>query len=456
MKRLIFIFLCIPFYLACQRQTTKAETQVASSSWQLIADSVFLATPTDAVLMPKMYIESFFESEGKLFCTVNVYSHLHHYGRQTGGDYLFYITSSGQAHQTRGKSITIPREGKIPIASIGEWDIHYYDVGEWGNYLTFTNKRTERVFDQVGQLRAVFIEDSAYLSVSQSTISKITNPASGRLMTHEKTGKDNDDIYLYYENGSASQDVLWTTDAFRIYWGDADTVISGAYMLEDTMMVAMSIKGETGIYYFDGTDFHLVQELGGLSLEDNYGTLLNQIEYPDHLLIPFRDKDLQGIMHVIGRTIHLYYLHIPARPLPISPSDPTVEMVNSLASSQPLTMTEVDSVEHLFGGFGNEDNQYYTLLHDSSYLWRSYTVNKSTGFVEDVKIEHHSLGEYDFFIEKSGWKDSILSAFKSELIPATPYNSHFEDYDSPRFHLRASAYAFDNMMIFIFPNTSPQ
>ena len=454
MKRLIFIFLCIPFYLACQRQTTKAETPAASSSWQLITDSVFLAAPTDDVLMPKMYIESFFESDGKLFCTVNVYSRLQHYGWQTGGDYHFYITSSGQAHQTRGKSITIPREGKIPIASKGEWDINYYDIGEWSNYLTFTNKHAEYVFYQIGQLRAVFVEDSVYLSVSQSTVSRITNPATGRLMTHEKTGKNVYDEELYYENGSENQDILWTTDAFRIEWGDADTVISGAYILEDTLMVAMTVKGEAGIYCFDGTDFHLVQELGGLSLEDNYGTLLNQLEYPDHLLIPFQDKNQRGLMHVVGRTIRLYYLHIPARPLPISPSDPTVEMVNSLADLHPLTMTEVDSVEHLFGGFGNEDNQYYTLLPDSSYLWRSYTVNKSTGFVEDVKIERHSLGKYDFLIDKSGWKESVLSAFKSELTPAMPYNSNFVDYDSPRFHLRASAYG--NMVIFIFPNTSPQ
>ena len=426
----------------------------ASSSWQLITDSVFLATPTDAVLMPSMYIKCFSESKGKLFCTVNISTCLQHYGRQTGGDYHFYITSSGQAHQTRGKSITIPSEGKIPIASQGEWDINYYDVGEWGNYLTFTNKCTEHVFDQVGQLRAVFIEDSTYLSVSQSTISRITNPASGRLMTREKTGKDDDDIYLYYENGYASQEVLWTTDAFRIEWGDADTVISSAYILEDTLMVAMSIKGKTGIYYFDGTDFHLVQDLGGLSLEDNYGTLLNQIEAPNHLLIPFRDKDLQGIMYVIGRTIHLYYLHIPARLLPISPSDPTVEMVNSLADLQPLTMREVDSVEHLFGGVGSSGNQYYTLLPDSSYLWRSYTVNKSSGFVEYVKIERQRFIEFGVFHDKYDWQDSILSAFRSELTPAEPYNSNFEDYDSPRFHLRARAY--DNMMIFIFPNTSPQ
>ena len=273
-------------------------------------------------------------------------------------------------------------------------------------------------------------------------------------MTHEKTGKNVYDEELYYENGSENQDILWTTDAFRIEWGDTDTVISGAYMLEDTLMVAMTVKGEAGIYCFDGTDFHLVQELGGLSLEDNYGTLLNQIEYPNHLLIPFRDKDIQGIMHVIGRTIHLYYLHIPTRTLPVSITDPTVKMVNSLADRQPLTMTEVDNIELLYSGVRGDENQYYTLLPDSSYLWRTYTVNESTGFVEDLRIEHNSFDEGFYRLNNSDWQDTILSAFKSELTPAAPYNSNFEDYDSPRFHLRASAYG--NMVIFIFPNTSPQ
>lgn len=188
MKHLIIILLCIPLCLVCQGQTTKAEKPQVSSLWQLITDSVFLATPTDAVLMPGMCIKSFSESEGKLFCTINVNTRLRHYGRQTGEDYHFCITPSGQAYKTRKMSRTIPREGGIPVASIGEWNINYYDVGEWGNYLTFTNKRAEHVFDQVGQLRAVFMEDSFYLSVSQSTISRITNPASGSLMTHEKTG----------------------------------------------------------------------------------------------------------------------------------------------------------------------------------------------------------------------------------------------------------------------------
>ena len=117
-------------------------------------------------------------------------------------------------------------------------------------------------------------------------------------------------------------------------------------------------------------------------------------------------------------------------------------------------MTEVDCIELLYSGVRGDENQYYTLLPDSSYLWRSYTVNKSTGFVEYVKIERQRFIEFGVFHDKYDWQDSILSAFKSELTPTEPYNSNFEDYDSPRFHLRVSAY--DNMMIFIFPNTSSQ
>ena len=445
MKRLLPILLACLCLTACKTQVT--ESAAENDSWQMTCDTVSLIGQIEVSLQPYFSVYSPLESGGNIYVTVNAGTCLSHYGYQLGGDYHFCITPDGQLSKTSKKPKT-PREGFIPLVQTKEWDVNYVDVGEWGNYLSFTGKNSEYVFDQPGYLRALFIQDSAFLTVSQSTIARITNPTSGRLMTLPKTGGWEDE-YLYHRNGAQTQEVLWTTDAFKIEWGDADTIIHGAFMVDNRLMLAMYINGNTGIYAFDGKDFQMEYDLGALSLRDNYSTLLNQLDHPNSLLLTFTDSNNRhGILHIKGRSIRLIYFRFPDRSLSVTQEDPTIPMIRSMLDLPTRTIAQIDSIEQVYGGVSMDEEQYYTLLSDSSYLWRSYSYNDSTGIVEDVQIERRNLNEHLYWEDCHEWQDAFVNAFWDELSPIESDNSNFIAYRSPRFHLQLSKYFHNNMIIF--------
>lgn len=442
MKRIIPILLACLCLTACKTQV--AET-AAENAWQMTCDTVSLIGQIEVSLQPYFSIYSPFESEGKLYFYLKTGTRLSHYGYQMGDDYHFCITPDGQLSKTSKESKT-PREGLISLAQTQEWEINYIDVGEWGNYLSFSGKSGEHVFDQPGYLRALFVQDSTFLTVSQSTIARITDPTSGRLMTQPKTGGWEDE-YLYYENGSEGQEVLWTTDAFKIEWGDADTIIHGAFMVDNQLMLAMYIDGNTGIYAFDGKNFQMEYDLGALSLWGNYSTLINQLDHPNSLLLTFTDSNnRQGILHIKGRYIRRIYLLFPDRSLSVTQEDPTIPMIRSMLEKTTFTMTQVDSIEQAYGGVSMDDKQYYTLLSDSSYLWRTYAFNDSTGIVDHVLIERKKLN-YHLDWDWHEWQDAFVNAFWDELSPIESDNSNFIAYRSPRFHLRLSKYFYNEILI---------
>jgi hypothetical protein len=444
MKHVLSILLACLCLTACKTQV--AET-AAENAWQMTCDTVSLIGQIEVSLQPYFSIYSPFESEGKLYFYLKTGTRLSHYGYQMGDDYHFCITPDGQLSKTSKESKT-PREGLISLAQTQEWEINYIDVGEWGNYLSFSGKSGEHVFDQPGYLRALFVQDSTFLTVSQSTIARITDPTSGRLMTQPKTGGWEDE-YLYYENGSEGQEVLWTTDAFKIEWGDADTIIHGAFMVDNQLMLAMYIDGNTGIYAFDGKDFQMEYDLAALSLQDNYSTLLNQLDHPNSLLLTFTDSNKrQGILHIKGRSIRLIYFLFPDRSLSVTQEDPTIPMIRSMLDQTTLTIAQVDSIEQVYGGVSMDEEQYYTLLSDSSYLWRSYSYNDATGIVEDVQIEHRNLNGHLHREDWHEWQDAFVHAFWDELYPIESSNSNFIAYRSPRFLLWVSKYYHNNMIVY--------
>ena len=266
-------------------------------------------------------------------------------------------------------------------------------------------------------------------------------------MTRPKTGGW-EDKYQYYENGAEGQDILLTTDAFKIEWGDADTIIHGAFMVDNRLMLAMYIDGNTGIYAFDGKDFLLEYDLGALSLEDDYSTLLNQLDHPNSLLMTFTDSNnRQGILHIKGRSIRLIYFRFPDRSLSVTQEDPTIPMIRSMLDLPTRTIAQIDSIEQVYGGVSMDEEQYYTLLSDSSYLWRTYAFNDSTGIVEYVNIKRQNINYYDFYKEWPKWQDAFVNAFWDELSPIESDNSHFIAYRSPRFHLRLSKYFYNQILI---------
>ena len=94
-----------------------------------------------------------------------------------------------------------------------------------------------------------------------------------------------------------------------------------------------------------------------------------------------------------------------------------------------------------------DDKQYYTLLSDSSYLWRSYSYNDVTGIVEDVQIERRNLNGHLHREDWHEWQDAFVHAFWDELSPIESSNSNFIAYRSPRFHLRLSKYFYNEILI---------
>lgn len=445
MKHIIPILVACLCLTACKTQVK--ESAAENDSWKMTFDTVSLIGQMEVSLQPYFSIYSPFESEENLYFSLNTGTGLSHYGYQMGEDHHFCITTDGQLSKT-AKDTKIPREGLIPLIQTKEWNINYIDVGEWGNYLSFSGKSGEHVFYQPGYLRALFIQDSAFLTVSQSSIARITNPTSGRLMTLPKTGGW-EDRYRYYENGAQTQEVLWTTDAFKIEWGDADTIIHGAFMVDNRLMLAMYINGNTGIYAFDGKNFQMEYDLGALSLQDNYSTLINQLDHPNSLLLTFTDSNnRQGILHIKGRYIRRIYLLFPDRSLSVTQEDPTIPMIRFMLDQTTLTIAQVDSIEQVYGGVSMDEEQYYTLLSDSSYLWRSYSYNDATGIVEDVQIERRNLNGHLHREDWQEWQDAFVNAFWDELSPIESDNSNFIAYRSPRFHLQLSKYDHNNMIIF--------
>lgn len=445
MKHIIPILVACLCLTACKTQVK--ESAAENDSWKMTFDTVSLIGQMEVSLQPYFSIYSPFESEENLYFSLNTGTGLSHYGYQMGEDHHFCITTDGQLSKT-AKDTKIPREGLIPLIQTKEWNINYIDVGEWGNYLSFSGKSGEHVFYQPGYLRALFIQDSAFLTVSQSSIARITNPTSGRLMTLPKTGGW-EDRYRYYENGAQAQEVLWTTDAFKIEWGDADTIIHGAFMVDNRLMLAMYINGNTGIYAFDGKNFQMEYDLGALSLQDNYSTLINQLDHPNSLLLTFTDSNnRQGILHIKGRYIRRIYLLFPDRSLSVTQEDPTIPMIRFMLDQTTLTIAQVDSIEQVYGGVSMDEEQYYTLLSDSSYLWRSYSYNDATGIVEDVQIERRNLNGHLHREDWQEWQDAFVNAFWDELSPIESDNSNFIAYRSPRFHLQLSKYDHNNMIIF--------
>lgn len=445
MKRLIPILLACLCLTACKTQVT--ESAAENDSWKMTCDTVSLIGQMEVSLQPYFSVYSPSESEGNIYVTVNADTHLSHYGYQMGEDHHFCITTDGQLSKT-AKDTKIPREGLIPLIQTKEWNINYIDVGEWGNYLSFSGKSGERVFYQPGYLRALFIQDSVFLTVSQSSIARITDPTSGRLMTRPKTGGW-EDKYLYYENGAKGQEVLWTTDAFKIEWGEADTIIHGAFMVDNRLMLAMYIDGNTGIYAFDGKDFQLEYDLGALSLQDNYSTLINQLDHPNSLLMTFTDSNnRQGILHIQGCSIRRIYFRFPDRSLSVTQEDPTIPMIRSMLDLPTRTIAQIDGIEQVYGGVSMDEEQYYTLLSDSSYLWRSYAFNDSTGIVDHVQIERRNLNEHLHREEWPKWQDAFVNAFWDELSPIESSNSNFIAYRSPRFLLWVSKYYHNNMIVY--------
>ena len=446
MKRIIPIFLACLCLTACKTKVT--ESAAENDSWQMTCDTVSLIGQIEVSLQPYFSVYSLSESEGKLYFSLKTGTSLFHYGYQLGDDQHFCITPDGQLSKTSKKPKT-PREGLIPLAQTKEWDVNYVDVGEWGNYLSFTGKNSEYVFDQPGYLRALFIQDSAFLTVSQSAIARITNPTSGRLMKMPKTGDIWEDEYLYYENGAEGQEVLWVTNALKIEWGEADTIIHGAFMVDDQLMLAMYIDGNTGIYAFDGKDFQLEYDLGALSLEDYYSTLINQLDHPNSLLMTFTDSNnRQGILHIKGHSIRLIYFRFPDRSLSVTQEDPTIPMIRSMLDLATPTITQIDSIEQVYGGVSMDEEQYYTLLSDSSYLWRSYSYNDATGIVEYVQIERRNLNGHLHREDWHEWQDAFVNAFWDELSPIESDNSNFIAYRSPRFHLRLSKFYYNRMIVY--------
>ena len=446
MKHFIPIFLACLCLAACKTQAT--EFAAKNDSWKMTCDTVSLIGQMEVSLQPYFSIYSPFESEENLYFELITGTRLFHYGYQMGEDHHFCITPDGQLSKTSKKSKT-PREGLIPLTQTKEWNINYIDVGEWGNYLSFSGKNSEYVFYQPGNLRALFVQDSTFLTVSQSTIARITNPTSGRLMTLPKTGDAWKDEFLYYENGAERQEVLWSTDAFKIEWGDADTIIHGAFMVDNRLMLAMYIDGNTGIYAFDGKDFQLEYDLGALSLQDDYSTLQNQLGYPKSLLLTFMDVyNRQGLLHIKGRSIRRIYFRFPDRSLSVTQEDPTIPMIRSMLDQTTLTIAQVDSIEQVYGGVSMDEEQYYTLLSDSSYLWRSYSYNDATGIVEHVQIERRNLNGHHHREEWPKWQDAFVNAFWDELSPIESSNSNFIAYRSPRFHLRLSKFHYNLMIVY--------
>lgn len=459
MKPLISILLLIACLVIIPSQAQAQDTIPADSknntSWQMTCDSVSLVGRLNVSLQPDFDIYSPMVSKDKLYFSLNVDTRLQHYGSQMGDEYYFYISPNGKVRKT-SKYANTPRSGFIPLTQTDKWEVNYFDVGEWGNYLSFIGSDSEYVFYQSGLLRALFVQDSAFLSVSQSRIARIADPASGRLMTQPKSGDLRKDSYLYYDNGASEPDVLWTTNAFLIDFGIADTIIRGAFMVEDQLMLAMSIRQHTGIYAFDGQDFRLEYDLGSLSLQDNYSTLQNQLLNPDGLLMVFEDANhRQGIMQIKGRSIHLTYLLFPDRPLPVTSTDPTIPMIKAMVGIKRLTMSQVDSIERSYGGVAMDDYQYFTLLSDKSYLARTYIYDKSTGLVEYVQIERSELTERAISDrEWEEWQDAIVAAFGGELAPVESTNTNFVIYDSPRFRLWVCQSSHDNILVY-FHNHQP-
>ena len=99
------------------------------------------------------------------------------------------------------------------------------------------------------------------------------------------------------------------------------------------------------------------------------------------------------------------------------------------------TIAQIDSIEQVYGGVSMDEEQYYTLLSDSSYLWRSYSYNDATGIVEYVNIKRQNINYYDFYNKEwPKWQDAFVNAFWDELSPIESDNSNFIAYRSPRFH----------------------
>jgi len=428
-----------------------APVQFVLPSWHTITDTVSLVDKMDTILMPNISINSVWEKNRGLYCSVSARTRLSHYGLQMGKDYSFEIfpnVNNPWAYKAEIEKPNVPREGIIPLTATDKWNINYMDMGEWGNYLSFSNDSTGYFFNQYGNLRALFKEDSTFLAVSQSTIARI-HPSSGRLMTIPKTDEDFFNDLDNYEMGGAKPEILWTTDPFRIYMGEADTIISGAYKIDDKLMLAMQVGIKRGIWSFDGKDFHWERDLVGIRFDDDYSTLLNQQTRPDVLLLPFHEsKDKKGILRIEGRAVRLIYLLFPERTLPVTRKDPTVSMIQAMQAIPNLTMAEVDSIEHLYGGVALDDEQYYTLLPDKSYIWRYYETNETTGRVESVQFKRN---DFDYSNrDYSKWQNSVFSAFQSELTPAKSLNSNFKKFTSPRFNLSISVSS-RNMIDISFP-----
>ena len=214
-------------------------------------------------------------------------------------------------------------------------------------------------------------------------------------------------------------------------------------------MLAMYINGNTGIYAFDGKDFQMEYDLDALSLQDNYSTLLNQLDHPNSLLLTFTDSNnRQGILHIKGRSIRLIYFLFPDRSLSVTQEDPTIPMIRSMLDQTTLTFAQVDSIEQVYGGVSMDEEQYYTLLSDSSYLWRSYSYNDATGIVDHVQIERRNLNGHLHREDWHEWQDAFVNAFWDELSPIESSNSNFIAYRSPRFNLRLSKFYYNRMIVY--------
>lgn len=436
MNRLILILIAVLCLTACNWQAAKTHAS-DPLDWETTVDTISLANLIEPYLKPMFYIFSPSESKGNLYFSVNEYTNIQHYGDRLDEDFHFCMTPNGQISKTTENTPT-PKEGKIPLIRTKEWDINYIDVGEWGNYLSFTGSGGEYVFRQFGRLRALFIQNSDFLTISYSAIARVANPSFGRRMIIPKRCE-----FQYYENGAENQDVLWKTDALLIEWGEADTIIHGAFMVDDQLMLAMYIDGNTGIYTFDGKEFHLEHHLGAISLWDNYSTLKYQLSNPNGFISVFEDANKkQGILYINGHSIHIVYVIFPDRPWSVTSTDPTIPLINSLVDISGLTMKQVDSVEQVYGGETMGDNQYYTLLPDKSYLQRTYKCNDSTGQVIELLIDHR--GGKDWY----EWQNAILDAFWDELSPAVSSIRKFVMYESRRFtmHLYSGA---DHSCIFV-------
>ena len=450
MKRLIPILLACLCLTACNWQSTKTGIH-DSLNWETTIDTISLSDQIEPSLHSGVNINSVTEANNNIYFCADIYTRLERYGDPCKY-YEFCISPNGKiSHAGKHREILAGDEWKIPLADILEWDISLLDLGEWGNYLSFSRKSREYLFYQHGSLRALFLQGSTFVSVSKSTIARITNPASGSLMTQPKTGNAQKDEILYYKYEASEQDILWRTDGFKIRTGEADTVIHGAYMIDDKLMVAMRIHQSTGIYSFDGKNFQLEYDLGALSLEDDYTTLQNQLSCPECLLLPFKDKDRHGILRIKGKTVHLIYILIPERYLSVSSTDPTISLVNALADISGLTLTQADSIERVYGGLATDNFQYYTLLPDSSYLLRAYIVNDSTGLIK-VFMSRHELKSSWPNKDWHEWQNDILDAFWDEISPVVSSGKYFVVYESRRFLMHLEVGGNHHRMIIVFSN----